>query len=222
MGALILLVEGKRAGTRSLQAAIKKAGHSVIISHTGSEALELVKTQQPQLVVFDASTMRSNGVRSCRRIHKRLEDVPIIHCRAEDMPLEESAEADVYLQLPFTPRKLLNRVRALLPAEDTEDQIVRVGPITLYLGKRSVHVVGRGEHTLTPKLTGLLHEMMLTPNEVITRKQIMRNVWKTDFLGDTRTLDVHIRWIREIVEANPKRPRILKTVRGQGYMLKIN
>lgn len=132
-----------------------------------------------------------------------------------------SAEADVYLQLPFTPRKLLNRVKALLPADEMNEEVVRYGCVVLYRSKRSVEVNGQGENQLTPKLASLLEEFIRHPNQLVTRKQLMQQVWKTDYVGDTRTLDVHIRWMRELIEENPARPLLLKTVRGRGYILKM-
>ena len=132
--------------------------------------------------------------------------------------MDRSTEADVYLQLPFTPRKLLNRVRALLPVDQVKEEIVRYGSISLYRTKRSVEVNGQGESLLTPKLADLLEEFIRHPNEVVTRRQLMIDVWKTDYIGDTRTLDVHIRWMRELIEEDPAKPTLLKTVRGKGYI----
>lgn len=215
---VILLVESQRAGAASLSPALHKAGYQVEVAHTGKQALVFVETIVPAVVVFDATQMRSSGARSCRRLQQRLGDVPLIHCRSANQALDQSTEAGVYLQMPFTPRKVLNRIRALLPASDDESQIVRCADIVVYLGKRSVVVEGRGEHSLTPKMLALLLEFIQHPNEIVTRKYLMQKVWNTDYVGDTRTLDVHIRWLREIVEENPARPRRLKTMRGKGYI----
>lgn len=219
--ALILLVEGKRAGDASLEAALCKAGYGVVVRHTGSSALKWTGDDSPDLVVFDGASMRSSGVRSCRRLRRALENVPIIHTRASTVPRDESAEADVYLAKPYTPRKVLNRVRALLPAVATEEEIVRAGDLTLYRGKRSVEVAGRGETQLTPKLAALLEDFLRHPNQVRTRLELMHNVWQTDYIGDTRTLDVHVRWAREAIEVEPGKPRRLLTVRGKGYVLRV-
>ncbi len=215
---VILLVESQRTKSASLANAMRKAGFRVEVAHTGKQALAFIETIMPAVVVFDATHMRSNGSRSCRRLRQRLDDVPLIHCRAATHELDESAEADVYLKMPFTPRKVLNRVRAMLPADDDEDQIIRKGDIVVYLGKRSVMVGDSGEHSLTPKMLGLLQEFLTHPNQIISRKHLMEQVWKTSYVGDTRTLDVHIRWLREIVEENPAKPKRLKTMRGKGYL----
>ena len=175
----------------------------------------------PDLIVFDATSMRSSGTRSCRRLRRALGDLPIIHCRAEGVKEDVTATADVYLAQPFTPRKLLNRIRALLPADETQEEVVRCGSITFYREKRSVEVNGQGEQPLTPKQAQLLEEFVRYPNQVISRKQLMQNVWRTDYIGDTRTLDVHIRWVREIIEENPAKPKLLRTVRGKGYIFNM-
>jgi two-component system phosphate regulon response regulator PhoB len=109
-------------------------------------------------------------------------------------------------------------VRALLPADEVNGEVVYCGNITLYLSKPSVVVAGQSERRLTPKLSRLLEEFIRQPGEIISRRQLMQNVWKTDYIGDTRTLDVHIRWMREIIETDPAEPKLLKTVRGKGYI----
>jgi DNA-binding response OmpR family regulator len=217
MMAAILIVEGK-AGEHSFIPALEKAGYQVYVVRSGATALSTIGKFPIHLVVFDASFMRSNGARICRRLRQTTESIPIIHIRSEQQELDHSAEADVFMQRPFTPRKLLNRIRALLPADEIKEEIVRYGSVCLYRTKRSVEVNGQGESQLTPKLTLLLEEFIRHPNEIISRRQLMQNVWNTDYIGDTRTLDVHIRWMRELIEYDPAHPIILKTVRSKGYI----
>ncbi len=219
--AVILLVEGKGAGANSMGPALEKAGYILHVAHTGAAALTLAQNNAPNLVVFDASAMRSSGARSCLRLRRALGETPIIHSRAADSPEDRSAEADIYLVHPYTSRKLLNRIKTLLPADKADEKVVRCGPVTLYRSKPSVEVNEQGEHRLTPKLALLLEEFINHPNEVVSRRQLMQNVWKTDYVGDTRTLDVHIRWMREMIEDDPARPLLLKTVRGKGYIFTI-
>ena len=218
---LVLLVEGQNAGRDSLRPMLLKAGYEITIVNTGAEALDWLQDRAPNLIVFDASTMRSNGVRNCRRLRRFAEFIPIIHSRAAGEEEDRSAEADVYLERPFSARKLLNRTRALLPADSSREEIIRYGNITLFRNKRSVGVAGKGEFTLTPKLALLLETFVRQPGVLLTRRQLMLTVWQTDFVGDTRTLDVHIRWIRECIEDVPGQPELLKTHRGQGYVLWI-
>jgi DNA-binding response OmpR family regulator len=219
--ATILLVEGTSAGANSLATGVAKAGLTVAVVNSGSEAISWVEQQSPDLIVFDASTMRSSGVRTCRRLRKALPVVPLIHCRKAGLGEDRSAEADIYLAKPFTARKLLNRIWTLLPADDLDEEIVRLGPLTLFCAKRSVDVAGRGEQRLTPKMASLLEIFLRQPNQVVSRNTLMEVVWNTHYFGDTRTLDVHIRWLREIVEEDPASPELLKTVRGVGYILNV-
>lgn len=218
---LVLLVEGQNAGRESLSALLEKGGHRVFIVRTGTEAQTWLTTNNPDLIIFDSSTMRSNGVRNCRRLRRQVEHIPIIHSRAAGEEEDRTAGADVYLEKPFSSRKILNRVRALLPADNHKEEIIRYGKITLYRMKRSVDVRNKGEFSLTPKLALLLENFLRHPNELLSRRQLMQSVWQTDFIGDTRTLDVHIRWVRECIEIDPSHPKLLKTVRGQGYILNI-
>jgi two-component system, OmpR family, phosphate regulon response regulator PhoB len=219
--AVILLVEGKRAGQNTAVPALEKAGYVLELCHTGNAAVKTLTTFSPHLIIFNAATMRTNGARTCRRLKRNGQELPIIHIRAAGEPEELDAEADIYLEHPFTPRKLLNRVKDLLPVDHANEEIVRYGHISLYLTKKSVEIIGKGENRLTPKLTHLLEQFMRHPHQVLTRRELMQSVWKTDYIGDTRTLDVHIRWVREFIEENPAQPKFLKTVRGQGYVLAI-
>ena len=216
--AVILLVEGKRAGQNTAVPALEKVGHTVKLCHTGTDAIKALKQFEPHLIIFNAASMRTSGARTCRRLKKKNEELPIIHIRAAGDRKDLEAEADVYLELPFTPRKLLNRVKDMLPIDHAVEEMVRFGHISLYLSKKSVDA-GQGENRLTPKLVHLLEQFMRHPHQVLTRRQLMQEVWKTDYIGDTRTLDVHIRWARENIEEDPARPRFLKTVRGKGYIL---
>jgi DNA-binding response OmpR family regulator len=219
--ATILLVAGKRSGTRALEAALQREGLRVLLFHTGNAALRWSQENQLDLVVYDASSMRSSGFRTCRRLRKLLPDTPLIYCRDVDQMEDRTIGADIYLAQPFTARKLINRIRALLPADDMKEEIVRAGQLTFYPSKRSVEVAGHGERRLTPKLACLLEEFLRHPNEILDRQMLMQTVWNTSYFGDTRTLDVHVRWMREVIEKNPARPKILKTVRGMGYIFSI-
>ncbi len=219
--ATILLLEGQRTGNGGAIHALQKADHRVVSFHTGTKAVTYLEENSPQLIIVNAATMRSNGARICRRFRKIKPNIPLIHIRAEDEAEDKSVQADVYLQLPFTPRKLMNRVKSLLPADVLTEEVVRYGPILFFKTKRAVDVAHRGETKLTPKLAQLLEAFLRHPNELVTRKQLMIEVWKTEYVGDTRTLDVHVRWVREVLEEDPANPKLLLTVRGQGYRLKV-
>lgn len=216
---MILLVEG--IGDDSLEPALEDAGYHVFVHHTGAEALGWMAERCPDLIVFDGASLPAAEKGSCARLRLAALDTPIIHTRSDGEKKDATAGADVYLMEPFTARKVLNRIRALLPANEWEEQIVRAGDLKLFLGKGSVAVAGGRETRLTPKLTSLLEEFLRHPNEVRTRRELMRNVWQTDYVGDTRTLDVHIRWVREAIEVDPGAPERLLTVRGVGYVLRV-
>ncbi len=217
----ILLIEGGKAGENSLAFALHKSGFSLHTVHTATAAFSFIEGgAKPDLVILDVSAMRSNGARTCRRLRQLLGDTPIIYCRAQSSQEEPPAEVDLDLQHPFTSRKLINRVRALLPIDEYKEEIIRCGPLTLYLQKRSVEVGNQGEHKLTPKLTQLLVQFLRHPEEIIYRSQLIHDIWKTDYVGDTRTLDVHIHWMRERIEPDPAKPCLIVTVRGAGYIFR--
>jgi len=123
------------------------------------------------------------------------------------------------LVLPFTIRKLLNRIKALGTPQD--DNLMRAGALTLYPDLQVVRIEGSKPQPLTPNLTALLKILMQHPGQVLARDTLFRRVWQTDYVEDTRTLDVHICWLRQKIEANPKKPQRLKTVRGVGFRLDI-
>ena len=140
----VLLVEGKRANGSSVESVLEKMACEVTLANTGQEALQTASQDTYQIVVFNSSTMRSNGARSCRRLRTAFETLPIIHIRPSNQPVDLTAEADVYLEQPFTPRKLRNRIKALLPADRETEEIVRCGALTYFRKKRSVEVNGNG------------------------------------------------------------------------------
>ena len=215
----ILLIEGRSAGDSSLAASLGKEGLQVTVAHTSTAAQAFCRQQMPDLIIYDGATMRSSGARTCRRLRRQQNAPPLIHCRPQTEAEPTAADADIYLTQPFTSRKLLNRVRALLPADPHREEIIRLGHIILFRYKRSLYTAGQGEQRLTPKLTHLLEEFLRHPGKTLDRRWLMETVWKTSYIGDTRTLDVHIRWIRELIEVNPANPQILTTVRTVGYVL---
>jgi DNA-binding response OmpR family regulator len=130
----------------------------------------------------------------------------------------EDVAVNLVLELPFTVRKLENRIKPFLPLES--DKILKVGDLQLDLEHHQFRC-GEREARLTPRLACLLEMLMRNPNEVITRENLFRKIWETDFIEDTRTLDVHISWLRKAIEEDPRKPKYLKTLRGVGYRLDI-
>jgi DNA-binding response OmpR family regulator len=214
--AKILWIEGKRANGPYFVPDLRKKGFSVETVPNGRAALEYLSDSGTDLVVVDAASFRTSGKRICKDIHENWEKLPVVLIANPDRPAGTKVCADVILEQPFTIRKLVNRINPLLPAES--QNLLRSGPIRLDLEHRRVSCLEKEEH-LTPRLTGLLKVFMEHPNEVLLRKDLFRNVWETEYTGDTRTLDVHISWIRQAIEPNPRRPRFLITIRGVGYRL---
>jgi DNA-binding response OmpR family regulator len=215
-GAKILWIEGKRANGPYFVPDLRKKGFFVESVSTGKAAREYISDTGADLVVVDAASFRTSGRRMCLDIREKWGKIPIILIANPDRPMSKEACADVILEHPFTIRKLINRINPLLPAES--ENLMRSGPIRLDLEHRRVICLEKEEH-LTPRLTRLLKIFMEHPNEVLLRGDLFRKVWDTEYTGDTRTLDVHISWIRQAIEQNPRRPRFLITIRGVGYRL---
>jgi DNA-binding response OmpR family regulator len=211
--AKVLLIEGKGAGPTSFRVPLEKKGHLVHVAHTGRGALERLATWPPDVLIVDGISLHSSGARICHVLHEHAPVIPLIVLRAQGGS-QETGDADICLVEPFTPRKLLNRIERLMPARGGD--LLRVGDLALNLAQKCITRNGRDKR-LTPKQFKLLEAFMQRPGEVLSRRFLMRHVWQTDYLGDTRTLDVHIRWVRMIIEENPNEPFYLRTVRGIGY-----
>jgi DNA-binding response OmpR family regulator len=169
-------------------------------------------SEWPDLVVLNTCAGLLNLDDVCRALDETRLDVPrLIVSRDES---HNHVLGDVYLPIPFNPRQLTLRIKKAMG--DQNNRFFRVGDIALDGLKRQVQRGGRTAH-LTPKEFKLLLLLMQNAGEVLNRRTIMKEVWETDYLGDTRTLDVHIRWVREKLEDDPSRPQRIITVRGAGY-----
>jgi DNA-binding response OmpR family regulator len=217
MKARILWIEGKRADSPSFIPALRKKELTIETVPTGSEALQKVDEFTPNLVVVNAASLGSNGKRICKTLRERCGNLPILL-----ITLEEGKARDLYantvLTLPFTTRKLINRISNYIPGD--EANFLVAGPIRLDQEKKQVSCLDK-EARLTPRLAHLLRIFMQHPNEVLEREQLFREVWSTQYTEDTRTLDVHISWLRQAIEADPRKPQFLKTIRRLGYRLDV-
>jgi DNA-binding response OmpR family regulator len=215
----ILLIEGKRTERSSFLGGLTRKGFHVTSVPSGNEALKLLEQQKPHLVVVDADSMRTSGKRICLAIRERLPRLPIILVIGSDLEEFEKAHANEVLALPFTTQKLINRIRPFLPMPNAE--ILKVGPIELDIKHRLVRC--RGEQArLTPRLVTLLRMLIDKKGEVILREELFKKAWDTNYTGDTRTLDVHISWLRIAIGDDPRKPKLLKTLRGVGYRLDVD
>jgi DNA-binding response OmpR family regulator len=215
----ILCIEGKFSGVPFFNAALEKKGYIVRRTLTGKEALNNLKENKSHVVIINAPSMRTTGIRICNSIRSRNNKIPIILICSEGETLSEyEVGANLILPLPFTIRKLNNRIKPLLPA--SSDATIKAGPIRLDKERLLVKCLDK-ETQLTPKTADLLEMLMERPGEVLKREHLFSKVWETDFTDDTRTLDVHISWLRRAIEENPRKPLFIKTLRGVGYRLDI-
>jgi DNA-binding response OmpR family regulator len=216
MKASILWVEGTRTDSSSFVPSLRKKEYLVEIVPTGSAALARLVELDPDLVVVNAASLRSSGKRICNEIREQSAKLPIVLIVSPEHTVSGVTAANVVLELPFTSRKLLNRITPLLPGDGKN--ILHVGFIRLDLELQRVRCKGR-EARLTPRMTHLLQVLLLHAGEAVERQKLFSEVWDTQYTGDTRTLDVHISWLREALEEDPRQPQFLKTIRGVGYRL---
>lgn len=213
----LLLVEGRHAEIPSFANDLQKKGFDIRSYQNGSAAASKLKQVNPSVVVVNAASLRSTGVRICMSLRKKDQKVPIILILKKEKSVDKSL-ADAVLALPFTVQKLVNRVKALMPGDG--NNLVSVGPIRLDVEHRRVRCLGKNTK-LTPRLITLLHLLMDKHGEVVERESLFKKVWETNYTGDTRTLDVHISWLRRAIEVDPDNPKFLKTIRGVGYRLDV-
>jgi DNA-binding response OmpR family regulator len=215
--ATLLVIEGRHAEIPSFATDLQKKGFDVVSAQNGSEAVSKLKQTNPTLVIVNAPSLRSTGIRICLSLRKKDAKIPIILIVEDEKPIDKDL-ADSILVLPFTAQKLVNRVKALMPGDG--NNVVSVGPIRLDLENRRVRSLGKNTK-LTPRLITLLQILMDKHGEVVEREALFKKVWETNYTGDTRTLDVHISWLRRAIELDPDNPKFLKTIRGVGYRLDV-
>lgn len=215
---LILLIEGKRIDRPSYMAGLNKKGFIIESVSSCAVAIEKLKEIKPNAVIIDAASMRTTGTRICASLQKVLEETPIFLILAANKDKVEDNCAHEVLYLPFTLQKLLNRIRPYMATSNNKKFVC--GPIQLDLKERWV-MCGNKKTRLTPRLFLLMESLMKNPDEVHLREDLFRKIWETDYLGDTRSLDVHISWLRKAVENDPRHPEFIKTERGIGYRLEV-
>ncbi len=223
----ILLVDDEPAITSALTVILQRAGYDTAVAATGAEALAQFATL-PDLVILDIMLPDMDGYQVCRAIRQHPTYIPILMLTARDtLPdkvLGLELGADAYLTKPFAPGELLAQVRALfrlvgqMEGETGGTRPLRCGPLTLFPDLCRVELDG-AEVELTPKEYSLLHLLMRRPGYVFGRETLLREVWGYEYLGDSRTVDVHIQRLRAKIEKDSSRPGLLLTVRGFGYRL---
>jgi DNA-binding response OmpR family regulator len=224
----ILIVEDDRNLLESLAYNLRNDGYAVVTAADGAEALDVTRREKPNLVILDLMLPKMSGFEVCRVLRKET-TVPILMLTAKveetDKIVGLEIGADDYITKPFSLRELLARVRAILRRSrmvqarpGTEGEPLKIGNLEVDTARHRA-LKGPTELALTPKEFDLLVFLARNKGFVFSRDKLLEKVWGYDFAGDTRTVDVHIRWLREKIEDNPKEPRILLTVRGAGYKL---
>ena len=211
----LLIVEGRHADVPSFAGELQKKGFEVHSVKNGGTAVSRLERINPSLVVVNAASLRSTGLRICRSIRSKNPKYPIVLVLAREARVGKDL-ADAVLVLPFTAQKLANRIKPLLPGDGKN--VLHVGPLRLDVEHRRVRCLGKNSK-LTPRLTSLLQLLMDKHGEVVERDALFKKVWETNYTGDTRTLDVHVSWLRRAIEIDPLKPKLLKTIRGVGYRL---
>jgi len=223
----VLIVEDEENILKSLKYNLEKNGYRVITASDGEQCIELNRELSPDIIILDIMLPKLDGLEACRIIRQE-SDVPIIMLTAKveeiDRVVGLELGADDYVTKPFYMREIIARVRSLLKRnkrvqlntyQNNLDNI-RASNLTLDLLGHSAKIGGE-DLALKPMEFALLSLFMKNKGQVFTREQLLQQAWGYDYLGDTRTVDVHIRWLREKIELNPSQPTRIITVRRVGY-----
>lgn len=221
----VLVVEDEAGLADSVKYSLESEGFDVILSSSGLAGLESARVNAPDLVVLDLMLPEMSGLDVCRQI-RAFSDVPIIMLTAKDSEADKVSGlelgADDYMTKPFSMRELIARVRAHLRRSTKTgvlagaNEVLRGGPIELDIDAHEARVDGR-EVELRPKEFELLEALMRRKNRLSARHVLIDEVWGPSYFGDTKTLDVHVKRLREKLERNPSKPKHILTVRGLGY-----
>ena len=222
----ILVVEDEQSFSDALSFMLRKEGFDVAVADDGQVAVESFERDGADLVLLDIMLPGMSGTEVCRRI-RMTSQVPIIMVTAKDSEIDKvvglELGADDYVTKPFSSRELVARIRAVLRRRTSEpgtttDASLRAGSIEMDVERHVVTV--DGETVKLPlKEFELLEVLMRNAGRVLTRGQLIDRVWGSDYVGDTKTLDVHVKRLRSKIEPDPTEPTVLVTVRGLGYKL---
>jgi two-component system response regulator RegX3 len=221
----ILLVEDEESFVDALTIGLDREGFDVAVARDGQQAVALFAKETFDIVLLDLMLPKMSGLDVCRQIRASSE-VPIIIVSAKgeevDMVLMLEIGADDYVTKPYRLRELVARIRAVLRRRETHENVVTsddeitLGPIRMDIDARRCYVDGE-EIKLRKKEFALLRLLLENPGRVLTREVLIDRIWGSDYVGDTKTLDVHIKRLRTLIEDNPKNPEHITTVRGVGY-----
>ncbi len=221
----ILIVEDETTLAETLAENLSEEGHETLIASDGETGFALIRSEQPDLVVLDIMLPKLDGLSVCRLVRRdpSTMHIPIIMLTARSTEVDKivglESGADDYIVKPFGLGEFLARVRAVMrraPGRTTVQDELTAGPIRLNLVARRAFR-NNEEIKLSHKEFDLLAELMRNQGAVLSRDLILTKVWGYDYIGDKRTVDVHIRWLREKIEEDPSDPKLIITVRGVGY-----
>ncbi|MFC5531828.1 response regulator [Cohnella yongneupensis] len=226
--ATILVVDDEQEITDLISLYLQREGFGVHVAHNGEDALRIAELLLPDLIILDVSLGRMDGIEVCQHLRAgACSDVPIVFlsCKSEDIDIIRglSEGGDDYITKPFSPSQLVARVQAHLRRRRTREKSADDPAMTIHysgmeIDYRTLEVRLNGERlNLSVKEFELLSVLARDPNRVFPLEELYRRVWQTESMGDTRTLMVHISNLRKKLEADPSRPRWIRTVRGFGY-----
>jgi DNA-binding response OmpR family regulator len=217
----ILLVDDEPTLLETLAYNLRASGYEVVTASDGAAALEVAHAESPNLVILDLMLPELDGLTVCRSL-RLVSDTPILVLTARTGELDKivglESGADDYMTKPFSLGELQARIRALLRragSRQPNDEL-RSGNLKLNMVSRRAYLDEK-ELMFSPKEFSLLAELMRHQGAVLSRDLLLTRIWGYDFYGDNRTVDVHVRWLREKIEANPSQPSRITTVRGIGY-----
>jgi two-component system response regulator RegX3 len=221
----VLIVEDEESFIDALMIGLEREGFNVTVARDGQQAIGLFDKNSFDVILLDLMLPKMSGLDVCRAI-RNTSDVPIIIVSAKgeevDMVLMLEIGADDYVTKPYRLRELVARMRAVLRRREVHehatapDEEIVLGPIRMDVDARRCFVGGE-EIKLRKKEFALLHLLLTNAGRVLTREVLIDRVWGSDYVGDTKTLDVHIKRLRSLIEENPKSPEHITTVRGVGY-----
>jgi two-component system response regulator RegX3 len=226
----VLVVEDEDSFVDALTVGLKREGFRVSVARDGTEAIQVFDEVQPDLVLLDVMLPRMSGIDVCRELRTR-STVPIIMVTAKGSEIDTvvglEVGADDYVSKPYRLRELVARMRAVLrrrsndvPTTEPSDDVVSVGDVTVDHSRHEVTIRG-GQVRLPLKEFELLALLLENAGRVLTRDTLIDRVWGSDYVGDTKTLDVHIKRLRAKVEDDPTRPSRIVTIRGLGYKYEV-